>query len=185
MDRYFDNLDALHHFTLSLDCQPKPIQCRHCSAQYQFVSHGFVYKKQQLGEKRAVGKRIFCSNRHGRSGCGRTIRLYLATELASLHYTAVHMTVFVLALLIGSTIRKAYLAATDTLEPRNAYRWLHKLQCKLLEYRVLGRSLLSTAVSLFRTKSKKRCILLSTLQALFSTIGTCAQYQQQMQATFV
>ncbi|VAW82589.1 hypothetical protein MNBD_GAMMA13-290 [hydrothermal vent metagenome] len=137
MKRYFDDLDTLHKFTLSLDSRPDLIPCRHCSKQDQWVSHGFVYKKQYQGERRTVGKHIFCSNRHGRSGCGRTLRLYLSTELAFLHYTTVHLTAFLFAFLGGRTTQHAYRAATQTTESRNAWRWLHKLQRKLVDYRVL------------------------------------------------
>jgi len=182
MNRYFNDLDTLHRFTLSLDSQPHPIQCRHCSKQGQFVSHGFVYKKQHQGERHTVGKRLFCSNRYGRSGCGRTLRLYLTTELAFLHYTTVHLTAFVLALLGGSTIQPAYRAATQTAEPRNAYRWLNKLQRKLINYRALIHRMQPTYR--FKTINKQRRILLSTLRALFSTL-TCAQIQQRTQTAFV
>lgn len=185
MKRYFDDLDTLHRFTLNLDCQQDPIQCRHCSKQDQFVSHGFVYKKQQLAEKRPVGKRIFCSDRNGRSGCGRTIQLYLITELAFLHYTAAIMALFLRALFDGSTIQKAYLAATQKCEPRNAYRWLNKLQRKLIDYRLFVGSTTSPTGQPFRTKNKQRHILLSTLLALFKLSGNCACYQQNTQNTFI
>jgi hypothetical protein len=32
------------------------------------VSHGFIYNQHASAEKEPVGKRVFCSNRHGRSG---------------------------------------------------------------------------------------------------------------------
>ncbi len=185
MERYFNDLDTLHRFTLSLDSQPYPIRCQHCSKQGQFVSHGFVYKKQHRGEKRAVGKRLFCSNRCGRSGCGRTLRLYLATELAFLHYTTVHLTAFLLALLSGSTIQYAYQAATQTAEPRNAWQWLHKLQRKLVDYRALLKTPCSPLTRRCTVKNKQRDILLSSLQMLFSTLGSCAQIQQRTQTAFV
>ncbi len=185
MERYFNDLDTLHRFTLSLDSQPHPIRCQHCSKQGQFVSHGFVYKKQHHGEKRAVGKRIFCSNRHGRSGCGRTLRLYLTTELAFLHYTTVHLTAFLFALLGGSTIQRAYRSATQTDEPRNAWRWLHKLQRKLVEYRALLKAPCLPLPRRCTLKNKQRTILLSSLQPLFSTLGSCAQVQQRTQTSFI
>jgi len=149
------------------------------------VSHGFVYKKQHQGERRAVGKRLFCSNRHGRSGCGRTLRLYLATELAFLHYTTVHLTAFLLALLSGRTIQHAYRTATQTDEPRNAYRWLHKLQRKLVEYRALLKAPRSQSACRFTLNNKQRHIVLSSLRRLFSTLGYCAQIQHRTQTAFV
>lgn len=185
MERYFNDLDTLHRFSLSLDSQPHPIQCRHCAQQDQWVSHGFVYKKQHQGERRTVGKRLFCSNRYGRSGCGRTLRLYLATELAFLHYTTVHLTAFLLALLGGSTIQHAYQEATQTAEPRNAWRWLHKLQRKLVDYRALLKTPRPRLARRLTVKNKQRDILLSSLQNLFSTLGSCAQIQQRTQTAFV
>lgn len=185
MKRYFDHLDTLHRFTMTLDCQPDSIQCWNCSKQGQFVSHGFVYKQQHQGQLRIVGKRIFCSDRNGRSGCGRTLRLYLATELAFLHYSAAVMALFLRALLDGSTIQEAYRAATQTLEPRNAYRWLNKLQRRLIDYRRFVASTRSPTERPFRTKNKQRHILLSTLLALFERRGNCACYQQQTQTSFI
>ncbi len=185
MKHYFDHINTLHQFTMTLDCQPDSIQCKHCSKQDQFVSHGFVYKKQHQGEPRIVGKRIFCSDRNGRSGCGRTIRLYLITELAFLHYTAAIMVLFLRALLNGSTIQKAYLAATQKFEPRNAYRWLNKLQRKLVDYRLFVGSTASPTDQPFRTKNKQRRILLSTLLALFELSSNCACYQQKTQNSFI
>ncbi len=185
MKRYFDDLDTLHRFTLALDSQPDPIQCQHCAQQDQWVSHGFVYKKQHHGEKRTVGKRLFCSNRDGRSGCGRTLRLYLTTELAFLHYTTVHLTAFLLALLSGCTVQHAYWAATQTAEPRNAWRWLHKLQRKLVDYRALLKTSCSRLACRLTKKNKQRYILLSSLQGLFSTLGSCAQIQQHTQMAFI
>lgn len=187
MKRYFYDLDALHRFTLTLDSQPHPIQCQYCSQQGQFVSHGFVYKKHRHGERRTVGKRLFCSNRHGRSGCGRTLRLYLATELAFLHYTALHLTAFVRALLEGSAIQHAYRTATQTAEPRNAYRWLDRLQGKLVAYRARLKTPYPQPVGQFTAKNKQRHILLSTLRMLLSTLGesACAQIQQRTQTAFI
>jgi len=185
MERYFNDLDTLHRFTLALDSQLHPIQCWHCSKQGQFVSHGFVYKKQHRGERRAVGKRLFCSNRSGRSGCGRTLRLYLATELAFLHYTTVHLTAFLLALLSGRTIQHAYRAATQTTEPRNAWRWIQKLQRKLVDYRAWLKTPCPPLVCRVTVKNKQRGILLSSLQILFSALGSCAQIQHRTQTAFV
>jgi len=187
MKRYFDSLDTLNHFTLSLDCHTDSLCCQHCSKKDQLVSHGFVYKKQHQGKTRTVGKRLFCSNRSGRSGCGRTVRLYLVTELSRLQYTASHLTTFVLALLDGSTIQHAYRVATQTTEPRHAYRWLGKLQRKLIDYRVFVNTQPSHATCLFKTLTKQRRILLATLQTLFSAFGesACAQYQSQTQRAFV
>lgn len=164
---YFDDLESLHRFTLSLDSQTEPLCCQHCSKRDQFVSHGFVYKKQHHGKTRTVGKRLFCSSRYGRSGCGRTVRLYLVAELSRLHYTATHLTVFLLALLAGQSTQRAYQTATQTTEPRNAWRWLNKLQRKRVDYRaMIYNRILKTPACCFTSTQTQRGILLSTLQHL-------------------
>lgn len=186
MKRYFESLESLHRFTLSLDCQTDPLCCQHCSKMDQFVSHGFVYKKQHQGDAHAVGKRLLCSNRYGHSGCGRTVRLYLVTEIARLHYTAVHITVFLLALLTGHSTQQAYQSATQTTQPRNAWRWLSKLQRKLLDYRIMIHNRMTPACH-FTATNKQPGIVLATLQRLFSRFGkgACAQYQRQTQTAFI
>ncbi len=186
MKRYFDDLDTLHRFTLALDSQPHPIRCRHCAKQGQFVSHGFVYKKHHQGERRTVGKRLFCSNRHGRSGCGRTVRLYLDTQIARLQYTVVHLTVFLLALLAGHSTQHAYQLATQTTDPRNAWRWLNKLNRKLIDFRAMIHNHRPAAWR-SPSASPQHGVLLATLQHLFSRFGksACRHYQQQTQTAFV
>ncbi|WP_198263018.1 hypothetical protein [sulfur-oxidizing endosymbiont of Gigantopelta aegis] len=64
MIKFFNTLQAMHQFTLSLDTHSDTLECQHCLKKDQFVSHGFIYKKQHQNDKQAIGKRIFCSNRH-------------------------------------------------------------------------------------------------------------------------
>jgi hypothetical protein len=79
MKIFFEDIHRIDQFTMDLKADTF-LQCPHCGAQGQLVSHGFVYKKSQT-YKKAVGKRLFCSNRHRKKGCGKTTRLYLAEEL--------------------------------------------------------------------------------------------------------
>ena len=75
--------------------------------------------------------------------------------------------------------------ATQTSEPRNAWRWLNKLQRKLIDYRALIHRRMSAGRD--TTPNKQHGILLSTLQLLFSLFGNsaCARFQQQTQNTFL
>jgi len=75
MQRFFADLKTLHIFTLSLDFHQDELTCQHCAKNDQFVSHGFVYKQRSIEIKEPVAKRIFCSNRHQRSGCGRSFQI--------------------------------------------------------------------------------------------------------------
>lgn len=182
--RFFPSLDELQRFTRSLDHHRDTLPpCAHCSRQDAFVAHDVVYKKQTQGEPVAVGKRLFCANRHGRLGCGRTCRLLLAQRIPRLSFYALHVTLFVMALIAGASIASAYQQATGAREPRHAYRWLGKLWRKLAEYRqwLTGRDDASVAA-----RSRRLVILLPTLQRLLAgSRAGAARYQCRTQSAFI
>lgn len=180
-------METLHQFTLELDCHKDALQCSNCAACNAFVSHGFVYKKQHDGDKKPVGKRILCSNRYGKSGCGCTLRLYLAADIPTLQYACIHLFVFLSALITGLNIQQAYQKATGTLEPRNAYRWLVKLDLQLAAYRGMLNPKRGQCADSFFSRSKRFQLLLPTLLALFSLLGNmpCTHYQLIQQTTFM
>lgn len=186
MQKFFEDLSALHRFTLNLDYHRDALQCEKCARAGQFVSHGFLYKAQHQGQMQTVGKRIFCSNRSGRVGCGGTCRLYLAEPVPRLHYTNLHLLVFIHQLIAGCSIRTAYQQATQAEDQRHAYRWLGKLRKKLADYR----SWLDCARShehSFPTRTRNLQLLLPTLQRLLNLRGDCpcAQVQLQTQQAFL
>lgn len=187
MRTYFDNVDNLHRYTLELDRYQDELQCHRCYKNDQFVSHGYVYRPLSSKERIIVGKRLFCANRHGKTGCGATHRLYLAEYVPSLRYTTEHLLTFLSSLIALCTIQQAYKAATGTENPRNAYRWLRKLSNKLIEFRS-GLSLHAAhLVDRFKTQTHRLRLLLPTLQTLFSNLPTnpCATYQQHKQIAFI
>jgi hypothetical protein len=190
MQRFFDSLDSLQEFTSSLDYQE--LMCTSCSARRQFVSHGFVYKQRSSLLRDTVGKRIFCSNRSGRTGCGRTVQLYLATEIPSLHYGASQLFIFITALLANLSITAAYHKAVNALDARHAWRWFKKCFQQLIQYRrYLHRDNLQDFL-LDPSQSRSRQLLLPTLHALFSLTKTSllshsnsiAHFQHQHQIAF-
>jgi len=187
MLKFFKNIDTLHQFTMELELHQDNLQCRKCNKSDQFVSHGYVYKKKNKGGKRTVGKRIFCSNRFGKTGCGCTLRLYLADEIPRLQFNTTHFFIFLTNLFIGSSIQKAYTVATNTCDPRNAYRWLKKLKRKLIDYRHVLSHRLQAASGASQFTNKRLQLLLPTLQNILSHLGSppCAQYQLQQQDRFV
>lgn len=172
---------------MELDLYPNALQCEKCSKRGQFVSHGFVYKNGHKGKRKITGKRIFCSNRNGRSGCGSTAILYLDESIPSLTYTTSHVGVFLSALMSGSSIHKAYKTATGTDNPRNAWRWLHKLYNRLMDYRGFLNARIETSSNPFRQRTRRLRLLLPTLQCLFlkRQISSCAQYQSLAQKGFI
>ncbi len=187
MQKYFTDIESIDSFSLSLDYHQDVLHCAHCSRNDQFVSHGFVYKQRSQKVRQKVGKRLFCSNRDGRSGCGRTYRLYVAEALPCLQYGATHLFVFLLALISHATVQQAYEKATGTQEPRNAWRWLDKLQVKLVDYRCFLQRRANELSTQFRSRVRRLQILLPTVKRLFAVLDDCpcAHYQMHHQLRFI
>ena len=187
MKNYFESMDDLHRFTTELNYHHKKIICNNCLKSGQFVSHGFVYKKQNNGKEKAVGKRLYCSNRHGKSGCGKTVRLYLNTHVPTLQYMTSHLFIFISSLLAMGSIQKAYKMATNTTDPRNAYRWLHKLWKKIIDYRAFIKNHDESLGDRFKSRTLRLQNLLPTLQTLFLRSGdtSCTYFQKVTQVSFI
>lgn len=185
MQIYYPSLQAIDQQTMQLD----HAQCAHCKQTRQLVSHGFIRKKQVGAEPAAVGKRVFCSNRHRRTGCGRTMQLYLDTTARYMHHAGGCVVAFVLSLMAGMSIARAYRDATGAGTPRNAYRWLHRLSALLSVYRSLfHRPPLPGGGSAVAAHRPARLLLLiSTFEALLRQFGQplCAVYQSQRQRPFL
>lgn len=187
MKRYFDDMTTLDRFTRELDCHQDERQCHHCFKHDQFVSHGFVYKQRSQSLREAIGKRLFCSNRYGRTGCGRTFQLYIREALPGHRYNTHHLFIFLDSLLKLRTVQQAYEKATGTGEPRNAWRWLNKLQAQLIRYRCVLETRSEEVVDTFKSRCKRLQILLPTIQRLFLKISAppCACYQVLNQTSFI
>ena len=184
---FFNDIDTLHRFTLELDRHQESHSCKTCTKNNQFVSHGFVHKKQLHGKTLIVGKRIICSNRFGRTGCGRTFRLYLSQQIPRLRYTTDHLFIFLSALIAGLTIKKAYTKATHKTDARNAFRWLNKLQRQLVTYRAEKKRPVTKMYDVSNTGSDRLKILLPTVKQLFSLYqhSPCQHYQLSRQQRFM
>jgi hypothetical protein len=192
MQTYYPSLQAIHQQTLQLKLE----QCKHCQQTQQLVSHGFIRKKRNCGDPQAVGKRVFCSNRHHRTGCGRTMQLYLDSTLRYLHHAGSAVVAFVLSLLAGFSIALAYLQATGTDTPRHAYRWLHRLHAQISLYRSLFHQPLAeqqqqtttvaTPDQSHRPHALRRSLLASTFGALLKRFKQplCQAYQAKLQRPF-
>jgi hypothetical protein len=185
MQIYYPSLSAIQQQTMQLD----HAQCAHCQQSRQLVSHGFIRKKRVGAEPEAVGKRVFCSNRNHRTGCGRTMQLYLAATVRYLHHAGCSVVAFVWSLMAGMTIQHAYRQATGAATPRHAYRWLNRLRGQLSAYRSLShRPLLQEpAPNAAANRSGRLASLMSTFKALLQRFGhsLCAAYQGQLQRPFL
>jgi hypothetical protein len=184
---FFADIDTLHQVTLTLDAHPDRFGCRRCGQRRHWVSHGFVRKKQLGGDPVAVGKRLFCANRRGRDGCGATLRLSVAECLPRLHYGAVVLQGFVLALLGGSATAAAYLQATGAQSSRHGWRWLMRFSMSLSRWRVRLPGPDALDAPAFAAGCPRRRLLLPTLAALRTVLGEdfVACFQCAQQAAFL
>ncbi len=185
MKRFYSDFNAINVFTLSLDYHQNELECAHCSKHDQFVSHGIIYKQRSSTLSEKVGKRIFCSNRFGRTGCGRTFQLYVANEIPHFRYGAAHLFLFIAALLAKLDIAEAYHQATGQTETRNAWRWLSKLMNQLSEYRSVLKFRTNNYFQSANSLSRYLKHLLPTLSRLFySNKNGCFDYQLSQQRAF-
>lgn len=183
MQRFFPDFESIERFTLSLGCFAEKLQCPHCAKNDQLVSHGVIYRQRSMMERAPVGKRVFCSNRYQRTGCGRTTQLYVATVIPAMQYAAAQVFVFLSALLMHASVDSAYQAATGRSDARQGWRWLNKLNAQLTAFRSFLHARLAPPTPDFNTRCRRLRLLLPTLQPLLAQLPTnpCAHYQLQCQ----
>ena len=68
----------------------KQTPCPRCKAVGTMIRHGFLYGFDEKSPRRKTvrARRIFCSNRHARPGCGRTFSVWLADKIRRLSLTS-------------------------------------------------------------------------------------------------
>lgn len=185
MQIYYPSLQAIEQRTMQLDSA----RCPHCGRSRQLVSHGFIRKKQVRADRQAVGKRVLCSNRYHRTGCGRTMQLYLDATVRYLHRTGSAVVAFVLSLMAGMSIQAAYHDATGTATARRAYRWLHRLSAQSSAHRSVPHRppLRESGAGAAPNRPARLAALISTFSVLLQALGqrACSAYQLQLQQTFL
>jgi hypothetical protein len=63
----------------------KQTPCPHCQVVGTLIRHGFLRGYDQSTRRQSVrARRIFCSNRHARRGCGRTFSVWCANKIRRL-----------------------------------------------------------------------------------------------------
>jgi hypothetical protein len=75
---------------LAISEKLKGMACPHCKVTGLLVRHGFLrgYDETNPRDKTVRARRIFCSNRNRRQGCGRTFSVWLADKIRRLSLTA-------------------------------------------------------------------------------------------------
>jgi hypothetical protein len=101
----------------------KQTSCPHCRVVGTLIRHGFLYGFDDRSPRRQTlrARRVFCSNRQARPGCGRTFSVWLADKIRRLSLTTGTLWRF-LQSAVGDGIRAASRAADGLLSNRTWQR---------------------------------------------------------------
>jgi hypothetical protein len=101
----------------------KQTPCPHCKVVGTLIRHGLLYGFDDTSPRRRTlrARRIFCSNRHARHGCGRTFSVWLADKIRRLSLTTGALWRFLQRAVTGS-ILAAIRAADCHLSDRTLQR---------------------------------------------------------------
>jgi hypothetical protein len=82
----------------------KQMPCPHCKVVGALIRHGYLcgYDDNNPQRKTLRARRIFCSNRNARRGCGRTFSVWAADKIRRLSLTAGTLWRFLKAAVAGS-----------------------------------------------------------------------------------
>ena len=158
--------------------------CPHCKAVGALIRHGFLFGFDESSPKKKTvrARRIFCSNRNARRGCGRTFSVWLADKIRRLGLTAGLVWKFLLRA-VADGIAAASRAAKCHLSDRTLQRvWkrFHLAQCKI-RTALLGRG---PPPELPASQSSAAQVL-AHLQAAFANANPIADFQHSTRTFFV
>ena len=120
--------------------QLKHTPCPHCKVVGALNRHGFLFgfDEQNLKHKTIRARRVFCSNRQARPGCGRTFSIWIADKIRRLSLTTACLRRFLLLAAAGS-LAAAIRAADGHLSDRSWQRLWRRFR--------LGQAMIRTALS--------------------------------------
>jgi hypothetical protein len=163
----------------------KQTPCPHCKMVGTLIRHGFLYGFDDNSPQRKTlrARRIFCSNRQARPGCGRTFSVWLADKIRRLSLSTGGLWRF-LQRAAGGSIRAAIHAAECHLSDRTWQRLWKRFD--------LAQSKIRTALSgrcpppELPAQQQPTAHVLAHLQAAFPN-DSCpiAAFQQMMRIFFM
>ncbi len=103
----------VHSDQLDQSLNLKLQQCKHCGKVGMLIFHGYTYGQSDYKKSITKGRRVFCSNRNRRSGCGRTLYLLFYNFIRGGFISAELFWQFLNAILTELSINKSY----ETIDP--------------------------------------------------------------------
>ena len=95
----------------------KLIACRHCGRTGTLIGHGELRGYDTRSTERIVrGRRLFCSNRYRRPGCGRTFSVLLPERLRGFVVPTTILACYVASVIDGLSRKAAWLVGALLVE---------------------------------------------------------------------
>lgn len=102
--------------------------CPRCGQYGTLIGHGYLRGYSDRDDSMVTrGRRLFCSNRHRRRGCGRTVSALAARHLGGFIVTTLTLAVLLVRLRAGATCAAAWRATGCALTLRSGYRLRQRL----------------------------------------------------------
>jgi hypothetical protein len=165
----------------------KQTPCPHCKVVGTLIRHGFLRGFDESNPQRKVvrARRIFCSNRNARHGCGRTFSVWLADKIRRLSLTTGSLWRFLQCAAAGSIAAAIRVVADCRRSDRTWQRIWKRFD--------LGQSKIRTALSAWRPPElpakpshRPAAQVLAHLQAAFPDADCpIATFQHTMRTFFV
>jgi hypothetical protein len=162
-------------------------KCPHCGIVGMFILHGYVYGYTETRtDKNIKGRRIFCSNRNKRTGCGKTLYYRIIDFLKQTLISSSTAWDFLHSIVSEKSIEKAY----DSLNPEcvisltTFFRLWKKFKLHIHKIR----SNLANRYPIIKTNEV--CPYLETIRQLEKTFtktnnNPIAEYQKVFQKSFI
>lgn len=166
------------------DLKIKP--CPFCKSVGTLNRHGFVrgYDESHQPQRSIHARRVFCSNRNGATGCGRTFSVCLAKKVKRLSLTAPRLWSFLKQVVSGGNKAQAFRSLNCGLSGSAPYRiWRRFLESQS----AIRTSLFPLCRPPDTTSAQPAEITLAHLEAAFGdhALDPIAAFQATLQVSFV
>ncbi len=104
-------------------------RCPHCNFSSFLILHGFLYGFcEHSGLTRKRGRRVFCSNRNKKTGCGKTFSILKSDIIKKYIISAITIWKFLSKIKDGKSLADAFRQSGSRLEESSAYRIFNKFK---------------------------------------------------------